>query len=126
MAVEKRNIKIDQGAVYKLVFTWYDDNNGVPGSPIPMTGATGRMQIRKTQGSPVLLEAISGDGITIDEPNGTVTVLLPPSKTNLLTAKSCKYDLEVVYSADEVYRLLEGSVSVNPNITQDTGEPVLS
>lgn len=130
MAVEVRNLRIDQGATYTLDFTWYADDPANPGqpdlnNPIPLTGATARMQIRKKQGEQVLLEATSGDGITIDGPAGRVTAVLVPAKTNMLSYKSCRYDLEVEFSPTEVYRLLEGSVTVKANITQDAGEPVL-
>lgn len=127
MPAETRNITIEQGAT----FTWQfgvreDDGNGNPSAvPIPLTGSTLRMQIRKAQGEQVLLEATSGDGLSHDGAGGNVTVVLPPSKTNLLTSKSCRYDMEADFGGDDVTRLVEGAVTVKPNMTQDPGEPIV-
>lgn len=129
MAIETRNLIIDQGATFVDEFVWCADSlttPGTPGDPIPLTGATVRMQIRKAQGEPVLLSASSpDDGIVLDEAAGKVTYTLTPAKTNGLVHKSCRYDIEAAFSEDDVHRLVEGNVTVRPNITQDPGEPIV-
>lgn len=129
MTAVTRNITIDQGATFFDEWGWRADSlttPGTPGDPISLAGATVRMQIRKKQGDPILLEASSpSDGITHDGAGGNVTITLPPSKTNLLTSKSCRYDVEADFGGDHVEKLVEGSVTVRPNITQDPGEPIV-
>lgn len=128
MTAATRNITIDQGATFTMDFGWReDDGDGNPSTtPIPLTGATLRMQIRKKQGDPIMLEATSpSDGLSHDGAGGNVSVVLPPSKTSLLDAKSCRYDIEADFGEDDVQRLVEGAVTVRPNITQDPGEPIV-
>lgn len=129
MPAVTRNITIDQGATFVDAFGWRADSTvtpGTPGDPISLAGATLRMQIRKKQGDPVILEATSpSDGLSHDGVGGNVSINLPPSKTNLLTYKSCRYDIEADFGGDHVEKLVEGSVTVRPNITQEPGEPVL-
>jgi hypothetical protein len=130
MPAVTRNITIEQGAIFRDEFSWHADSEttpGTPGDPIPLTGATVRMQIRKKQGTDVLLEASSpDDGITLVEAAGQVKIEISAALTSMLPVKGARYDLEAVFSPDEVHRLTEGSVTVRPNITQDEGEPVLS
>lgn len=129
MPAEIRPITIEQGATFTLAFQWLADSlatPGTPGLPIPLTGATVRMQVRKKQGTTVLAEATSpSDGIILAEADGRVTITLTPAKTNLLISKQCLYDVEVEFSADEVHRLVEGPATIRPNITQAPGDPVV-
>ena len=130
MPAVNETLHIEQGATYEHPsFSWhYDDpdNPGNPGDPIDLTGAVVRMQIRKGQQTPVLVEATSDADspyITVDGPAGTITIKLPADETNKLSVAEPKYDLEVVLPGGDVFRLLEGSVEVSPNITQVSGEP---
>lgn len=123
-----RNIALEQGATFYLSFGWReDDGNGNPTDvPIPLTGAVVKMQIRKRQGEQVLLEASSETSeITVDGPNGNVSVVLPASKTMQVTSKSCRYDLWAYFSQDDRHKLLKGSVTVDPATTQASGDPVV-
>lgn len=129
MSARATPLTIEQGATFELRFQWCLDSTvtpGQPGDPIDLTGAVLRMQIRKTQQAPVLVEATS-DGtapfITHDGPGGTVTVKLPAEETNKLSSKQPLYDLEVLLPGGDVYRLIEGVITVSPNITQAAGEP---
>lgn len=130
MPAQQRNITIEQGATFFDEFTWHADSMvtpGTPGDPIPLTGALVRMQIRRVQGSEILLQAdSSSNGITLDAPAGKVSIELPPAKTNLLVSRSCRYDVEAVFGDDDVHRLVEGSVTVRPNITQEPGDPIVT
>lgn len=122
------DLTIEQGATYNLGFTWSQDDNGQPGEPMDLTGSVIRMQIRRTQQSPVLVEALStgpSPMITHGGTTGHIQVKIPPEATNLLTSKTARYDLEVVLPGTDVYRVIEGTVTVSPNITQILGEPIV-
>lgn len=143
MTAVEVDITIEQGATFRMGFTWadgVDDGSGniVAGTPKNLTGYIARMQIRKTQGSPALVDATSTNGkILLGPPagndagtpvlsNGRIVVKLSDEDTDLLNTKSAKYDLEVETATGEVYRLLKGAVTVDPNITQEGGaEPVV-
>ena len=43
----------------------------------------------------------------------------------MIPVKSAYYDLEITLASGTTYRLLQGRVTVDPNITQDAGDPVL-
>lgn len=123
-------LEIEQGATYvSPPFSWHEDSTtdpGTPGDAIPLDGCTFRMQIRKAQQTPVLVEATS-DGatpfITVDLTAKTFTIKLPASETDKLSVKEPLYDLEIVLPGGDVFRLMEGTVAVSPNITQMAGEP---
>lgn len=128
MTAVTKNLYIEQGATWSMSFAWLNselvDGVVVPGDPHEdeLTGATVRMQIRKSQGAPVLVDATTVNGkITTTPATGRITVKLSDEDTDLLSSKSAQYDLEVEDAAGDVYRLLQGSVTVSPNITQEGG-----
>lgn len=131
MSAQTIPLTIEQGATFEYRFEWHQDSTvtpGMPGEPIDLTNAVLRMQIRKSQQSPVLVEATSDAPtpfITHNGPGGTVSIKLPAVETNKLSVKEPKYDVEVVMPGGDVFRLIEGSITVKPNITQVTGEPVV-
>lgn len=150
--------KMKQGATFSRGFTWRDvqvdgdgvpikdgDGNYIPGDPIPLTGCTARMQIRKKIGEPVLVVATSEDPgdpidpdlvaagagrIKLESPDGDgnprpghVQITLTDLDTMAVNVKSAVFDLEVVWpiQADEIRprvdRPLEGTVENELNVT---------
>lgn len=133
---------VEQGATFVLAFTWCQEGPVVDGAvtagaPYDLTSCIARMQIRRRQGDPALVTATSlstgagADRIVIDGPNGRVVVTLTAEDTDLLIHKSNVYDLEIEWPlqageiAPRVDRLLQGSVTVDPNVTQDPADPVV-
>jgi hypothetical protein len=128
MTAAKRNFYIEQGATFTLPFIWYEGTADAPGNPVDLTGCTARMQFRKSQKSPLILDASSENTppqIEVGDTDGKITILLSDDDTDMLSTKSCVYDLEVEFPDGRVVRLLEGSVTVSPNITQEIDDPVL-
>lgn len=121
-------LTIAQGQTFLGTVTWYqgDDNTG---PVISLVNAVEiRMQIRRQQGSPVLLEASSiglSPEITHNGAGGVVTLHLKPESTALLSSKRCVYDLEVEWGTGDVDPISRGVVTVVPNITQGPGEPIV-
>lgn len=123
---------VDQGATKRVTILWTQTVAGVK-QPIDVTGySRARMQVRRTQKSPVLLELDSGDfpdpkgGITIGGADGAFHLHMTPAQTNLLVAKTAKYDLEVTAPDGDVLRVAKGTIAVDPNITQDETDPVVT
>jgi hypothetical protein len=129
MTAEEVPLIIEQGATFTLPMQWLNKNDdGTPGLPvIQEPGWKGRMQIRKKQQTPALVSIDSEalGGITISETDGSILIKITDEQTDLLDTKSALYDLEVESPEGDVYRLIEGKVTVKPNITQDEGEPVV-
>jgi hypothetical protein len=126
MTAAKRDLYIEQGATFQLSFVWYDGDTNEPGSPVDLTGAQGRMQIRKSQQAPALLDAVSfgpTPQILMGGDTGKITITLTPIDTNQLTTKTAMYDFEVEFLDGRVYRLLEGKANISPNITQFPADP---
>ena len=88
------------------------------------------MQIREKIGLVKLVEATTEDGgITLGGTDGTVTIYIPDTETDNLVVKAgpkageplkqAVYDLEVVLANTDVERVIEGNVSIGPNVTRD-------
>lgn len=128
MSAVKVDLNIEQGATYTLGFTWSRDINGEPGDPMDLTGSVIRMQIRKHQQAPVIIEATTlgpSPMITHSGETGHIEIKIPADQTSLLNTKSAVYDLEAVLSNTDIHRVIEGKVTVSPNITQLANEPIL-
>lgn len=153
MVAVNRALYIEQGTTYEFGFTWHHEGpvvDGVvtPGDPHDLTGWAVRMQIRKAQQAQAIVDATStngkiiigstgldsgglpverGDAAEVKDPtNGRIDIILSDDDTDMLTLSSAKYDLEVESPSGRVYRLLEGSVTVSPNITQEITDPVVT
>ena len=124
MTAAALDITIEQGATFSLPLQWFAAD-GI--TPIDLTGYTARMQIRKDQGSPVLFDATTANGkIVITAAQGKIVVTMTATESVALDTKAAKYDLEAVSGGGIVYRVVEGSVTITPSITQDVSEPVLT
>jgi hypothetical protein len=132
MTALNKPLYIEQGATYTLAFQWCEPGADAltPGDPHDLTGFKARMQIRKKQGEAVLASATTDngkivlgrnrDGDDLGAASGWIRVELPDEDTDNLQTKTAKYDLEVEDAGGRVYRLLQGTVTVDPNITQNT------
>lgn len=147
MTAVKRNLYIEQGATFIWAFQWcsvetdvdgnivYDDNgNPVASDPRDLTGWQVRMQVRKTQGAAPLLDGSTVNGkitlgkdpedveATPDPTNGWVWIEFEDEDTDLITSATSKYDIEAEDPDGRVYRLWQGTVTTDPNITQEDGD----
>ena len=115
MAAGQYNINIEQGSTLDIPVVWKSSD----GVPINLTGYTARMQIRRTKADPsILYELTTENGrLSIDGPQGKVTIRIPAADSAGFTWRRGVYDLEMV-SGDAVTRLLEGAVTVSPEVTR--------
>lgn len=106
----KANLNIDQGATFntQLVVTDAD------GDAVDLTGYTGAGQIRKHYTSS---NSVSFS-VSVSNTYSTVSLSLTANVTSLLSAGRYVYDVELTSSTGIVTRVLEGIVSVSPNVTR--------
>ena len=127
-------LAVDQGETFRLSLVY-----AVPGTtpsdpvvPVDITDYTGRMQIREKYGSPVLAEATTENGgISISGPEGRINLVLTDVQTDAMGVKegsdkprtAALYDLEIVSPGGDVKRVVEGAITINPNITRNVTTP---
>lgn len=118
MAAATKNITIEQGATFRLplVYQTKDDQGNV--TPVDVTTYTARMQIRQSVASDTaLLSLETGSGITMGA-NGAIDIEATPAQTAALNIRSGVYDLELQAGDGRVTRLLQGKVTVSPEVTR--------
>jgi hypothetical protein len=106
----KANIIMDQGTTFSTTIFITDDN----GDPVDLSGYTGRSQIRKHHTSS---NAVSFS-VSLTEATGVVSLGLTANQTSSLISGRYVYDVEVVSSANVVSRIIEGIVTVTPEVTR--------
>lgn len=121
-------LNIDQGETFRLGLTYATaTSSGTTYNAVDLTGATGRMQVREKYGSPVLAEANSDNrGVIIDGPTGMIYLELTAEQTDAMGVRDgsvrprtkAVYDLEITLANGDVKRVVEGEITINPNITR--------
>jgi hypothetical protein len=105
----KANILIDQGADFSTEISVTDDN----GDPVNLTGYSAAAQMRRHYTSAT---AISFNA-TIDV-TGSVALSMNAATSANVTAGRYVYDCELTSSSNVVSRLVEGIVTVTPQVTR--------
>lgn len=116
MAAATHDILIEQGATFQLNLVWKDSG----GTPINLTGYTARMQVRQkiADTNPLLSFTTENGAITLGGALGTIAITGLATLTDALTVKSGVYDLELVSPGGIVTRLIEGAVTITPQVTR--------
>lgn len=120
MSAAIKNLYIEQGATYRLPFQWASKAVDGTITPHEVVGWTARMQFRtKVTATVVLLEATTENGMITLAAEGHIAIVISDEDTMLLTVKRAVYDFEIEDTLGNVYRLLQGEVEINPNVTRD-------
>lgn len=112
------DLTIYQGSTFSQKFQW---KTGSPPVPVNLTGYSARMQIREKLRSPtpiITLTTENGGIIITDPENGIFSLEISAEDTANLNFRSAVYDLEFVYPSGVVRRLIEGSVTLSPEVTR--------
>ena len=105
------DITIEQGAAFLQSFVIKDGSGAV----IDLTGCTASMQIRPALGMPAIVSLTTANGgLVLGGTNGTIT---PVFATDALNPGKYVYDLKLVDSGGEPFRLLQGFVCVSSEVT---------
>lgn len=127
------NIRLNQGETFRWPFL-LKIPGGAPDvlEPMPLAGCTGRMQVREKYGAPVLLDLSSGNGgvVVSEDEAGRVDVVMTAEQTDRLGATSSPmkprlaavYDLELTYPSGDVRRIIQGAITISPNITREVSD----
>jgi hypothetical protein len=114
----QENLFIEAGATYAESWLWRQGNKK---EPVNLSGCTARLQIRESVGAAdVLLELTTANGgIILGGATGLVSLFLSDTATTALEFLTGVYDLEIVQTPlTRVRRLMEGSVTVKPQVTR--------
>jgi hypothetical protein len=115
-AVASHDLTIPAGATYSQTLNW---KTGSPAAFVNTTNFTARMQLRTSySAASASLELTTANGRITLTNAGVITLLLTATETAALAAGRYVYDLEMVSSGGQVTRLLEGVVTVSPEVTR--------
>ncbi len=108
----KANITVEQGADFSTHIN-ITDNNGVA---VDLTGYTGASQMRKhwTSSTSYPFTVAFASPTT----SGVVTLSMTAAETSAIPPGRYNYDVELTSSANSVSRIIEGLVTVSPEITR--------
>lgn len=107
------DMAINQGETVSIIFPVIDPIN----QPVTVDGWTGRAQVRETELSPVLYEWSAGAN-NIVVAGTTVTLSIAAAVSSLWRWSTGEYDIEITDPAGSVYRIAQGRVRVDAEITQ--------
>ena len=109
------DIQIDAGATFRLQVQHLDDDDVA----VNLTGYSARMHVREDVTSDdTVIELTSSSGITITAETGTLDIVIAASVTKDLVGPYV-YDLEIESGAGVVDRLLQGSITISPEVTRE-------
>ena len=107
----KANIVVDQGSTFATFLNLTDDD----GATIDLTGYQARGQIRRWYTSSGYVSFI----VTVPQPNtGNIYISLNANTTASMDAGRYVYDIETVDNANNITRVVEGILTVTPEVTK--------
>ena len=111
MSAGTYNFILEQGATFNRQLTVKDD-----GSVMDLTGYSVASKMRSTHDSSTVVGTFT---CTISNASGgIITVSMPSSTTAAIEEAIYVYDLEITSGAGIVTRLLQGQITVNPEVTR--------
>lgn len=105
------NLYVDAGSDYSNIITVAATN----GQPLNLSGYTVASQMRKSYKSSV---AYPFTASVLDAPSGKIRLQLTPSQSESIPEGRWLYDVEITSPTGSKKRVVEGIVTVNPQITQ--------
>lgn len=105
----KANIVIDQGTTFSTTINLTDDDD----APINLTGYLGRSKMKKhysSSNSHTFTVSLGGN-------TGVLTLSLSATQTSNIVPGRYVYDVELVDPSNVVSRIVEGIVTVTPEVT---------
>lgn len=113
----KYDFTIEQGANHSFQVQY----KNADGSVFDFTGYTAKLQARKSaSATDVLIELVSPTDIVFNIPLGKMSISFLPEKTTPLanSKQALVYDLEVTNGVTNVLRIIEGTITISPEVTR--------
>ena len=111
MSAGTYNFTIEQGTTFSRVLTLQEN-----GSAMNLTGYSVASQMRSTHDSSSIAATITG---TISNASsGQITLSLTNTQTSAIEEAIYVYDVEITSGAGAVTRILQGNVTVTPEVTR--------
>lgn len=116
------NMLIEQGTTFSRSFTLqYPDLEADPSGETyvdyDLAGYTARMQIRRTIDSTSVILSCTTENGRISIEDGTITLSIPANVTSTITSSGV-YDLEIIDGSGIVSRVVQGTVTLSPEVTR--------
>jgi len=108
------DLTIPQGTTWGMSWPIVDDS----GVPVTVDGWTVRSQIRDSVTATAVLWEWSTDDGTAEAVADTVILRLTPAQSSAWTWRTGLYDVELVDPDGEVFRLTQGRVTVDREVTR--------
>lgn len=114
MTAGVHDITIEKGATFQLTVVYKLDD-----VVVDISGYSARMQVRRYYNSTTAdVDIDDSDYITITGAEGKLEIAIPPSITGALSYLCGVYDIEIESAGGVVTRLLQGEVTISPEVTR--------
>ena len=116
MAAGALDLFVEQGSTFSYNLTLTDQ----VGTPLNLTGYTARMQMRRAvQSQDVLISLTTENGrLTITPLTGQIAINIEATATAALSFQTAVYDLEIQSDGGIVTRIIQGRVTLSPEVTR--------
>lgn len=104
------NLFIDAGSTFSVILNATDSDG-----PLNLTGYTVKSQMRKSYRSTV---AFDFDATVFSATDGQIQLVLTAAASSAMKPGRYVYDVEITPSGGEPLRILEGVVTISPQVTQ--------
>ena len=111
MSAGTYNFTIEQGTTFSRVLTLQENS-----SAMNLTGYSVASQMRSTHDSSSIVATFSGS--VTNASSGQITLSLTNSQTSAIEEAIYVYDVEITSGAGAVTRILQGNVTVSPEVTR--------
>jgi len=111
MSAGTYNFTIEQGTTFSRVLTLQENS-----SAMNLTGYSVASQMRSTHDSSSIVATFSGS--VTNASSGQLTLSLTNSQTSAIEEAIYVYDVEITSGAGAVTRILEGNITVTPEVTR--------
>ena len=112
MAAGKHNFTLEQGSTFDREITVQENSQA-----LNLTGYSARMQMRSTHDSSSIALTFTA-AIASPASNGKINLGATATATAAVEEGIYVYDLEIESSAGTVTRILEGTITVTPEVTR--------
>ena len=112
----KYDFKLNQGTDLVVPFSLSDES----GKPCNLLGFTAQMQLRVNGATGKLVDTFTTEngGFLMEAEKGVLSLVFKHEKTSQYPATCLVYDIELVSTDGNVTRIVEGKITVSPEVTR--------